>query len=61
MNKFQYLKFKRMNKFIKSECGLNKYEELSSYKSVLGRVRFYWFVLIASIRDRVNLWVIFKY
>ena len=55
MNKFQYLKFKRMNKFIKSECGLNKYEELASYKSVLGRVRFYWFVLIASIRDRVNL------
>lgn len=42
-----------MNKFIKTECGLNKYEDLKSSKSILGKIRFYWFVLIASIRDKI--------
>ena len=42
-----------MNKFIKTECGLNKYEGLKSSKTFFGRVRFYWFVLIASLRDKI--------
>ena len=42
-----------MNKFIKTECGLNKYEDLKSSKTFFGRVRFYWFVLIASLRDKI--------
>lgn len=42
-----------MNKFIKTECGLNKYEDLKSSKTFFGRVRFYWFVFIASLRDKI--------
>tara|TARA_B110001454_G_scaffold170792_1_gene161376 strand:- start:490 stop:627 length:138 start_codon:yes stop_codon:yes gene_type:complete len=42
-----------MNKFIKTECGLNKYDELKDYKSFIGKIRFYWFVLIASLRDKI--------
>ncbi len=42
-----------MNKFIKTECGLNKYEDLKSSKTFFGRIRFYWFVFIASLRDKI--------
>ena len=42
-----------MNKFIKTECGLNKYDELKDHKSLIGKIRFYWFVLIASLRDKI--------
>ena len=42
-----------MNKFIKTECGLNKYDELKHHKSFIGKIRFYWFILIASIRDKI--------
>jgi len=42
-----------MNKFIKTECGLNKYEELKNPKTFIGKIRFYWFVIIASIRDKM--------
>ena len=42
-----------MNKFIKTECGLNKYEELKNLKNFIGKIRFYWFVIIASIRDKM--------
>ena len=42
-----------MNKFIKTECGLNKYEELKNHKNFIGKIRFYWFVTIASIRDKI--------
>ena len=42
-----------MNKFIKTECGLNKYEDLKVNKTFLGKIRFYWFVIIASLRDRI--------
>ena len=42
-----------MNKFIKTECGLNKYDELKNHKSVIGKIRFYWFVIMASIRDKI--------
>jgi len=40
-----------MAKFIKTKCGLEKFAELRSKKGVFQRLRFYWFVLIASIRD----------
>jgi len=42
-----------MNKFIKTECGLNKYDELKDHKSLIGKIRFYWFVLVASLRDKI--------
>ena len=40
-----------MNNNIKTVCGLEKYEELSKRKGFLNQLRFYWFVLIASLRD----------
>jgi len=40
-----------MKSNIKTVCGLEKYEELSKRKGFFNRVRFYWFVLFASIRD----------
>ena len=40
-----------MKSKIKTVCGLEKYEELSQRKGIFNRVRFYWFVLFASIRD----------
>tara|TARA_B110000467_G_scaffold30540_1_gene27496 strand:+ start:737 stop:883 length:147 start_codon:yes stop_codon:yes gene_type:complete len=36
---------------IKTICGLEKYEKLSKRKGFLNQARFYWFVVIASIRD----------
>ena len=36
---------------IKTVCGLEKYEELSKRKGFLNQLYFYWFVLIASLRD----------
>ena len=36
---------------IKTVCGLEKYEELSKRKGFLNQLRYYWFVLIASLRD----------
>ena len=40
-----------MKNNIKTVCGLEKYEELSKRKGFFNKVRFYWFVLFASIRD----------
>jgi len=40
-----------MRRNIKTVCGLEKYEELSNRKGFLNQLRFFWFVLIASIRD----------
>ena len=42
-----------MNRFIKTECGISKYDELKNNKGVFSRIRFYWFVIIASIRDKI--------
>jgi hypothetical protein len=42
-----------MNRFIKTECGLNKYDELKNNKGILKRIRFYWFIIIASIKDKI--------
>ena len=40
-----------MNYFIKTKCGLEKYDLLKSRKGVYAKIRFYWFVLFASIKD----------
>ena len=42
---------KRIYKLIKSPCGQAKYEKLTLNKTFLGRIRLYWFITIATIRD----------
>ena len=37
--------------YIKTPCGQAKYTELELNKSLFGKLRLIWFVLIASIRD----------
>ncbi len=37
--------------FIKTPCGQTKYIELKANKTLLGKLRLLWFILIASIRD----------
>ena len=37
--------------YIKTPCGQAKYIELEANKTFLGKVRLFWFILIASIRD----------
>ena len=36
--------------FIKTPCGQAKYIELEANKTLLGKFRLFWFILIASIR-----------
>ena len=38
---------------IKTSCGIEKYQKLKSNKTIIGKIRFYWFVTIASLRDIV--------
>ena len=40
-----------MKNNIKTVCGIEKYNELSKRKGFLNKLRFYWFVLNASLRD----------
>ena len=40
-----------MRSNIKTVCGLEKYEKLSKRKGFLNKLRFYWFVFFASVRD----------
>ena len=40
-----------MSKFITTECGINKFNELRNKKGFFSKIRFYWFVAIASLRD----------
>ena len=42
---------KKVFKYIKTPCGQAKYIELETNKTLLGKVRLFWFILIASIRD----------
>ena len=37
--------------YIKTSCGQAKYIELEANKTLLGKVRLFWFIFIASIRD----------
>ena len=36
---------------IKTQCGINKYHKLKVRKGLLNKVRLYWFVFFAGIRD----------
>ncbi len=40
-----------MKNNIRTTCGIEKFDELSKKKGFLNRIRFFWFVLAASIRD----------
>ena len=40
-----------MKNNIKTVCGIEKYDELSKRKGFLNQLRFYWFVLSASLSD----------
>ena len=42
---------KKVFNFIKTPCGQAKYIELEANNSLLGKLRLFWFILIASIRD----------
>ena len=42
---------KTIYRFIKSPCGQTKYEKLSLNKTFFGRMRLYWFIFFATIRD----------
>jgi len=37
--------------FINTPCGQSKYIELEANKTLLGKLRLVWFILIASIKD----------
>jgi hypothetical protein len=41
----------KIKKFIKTECGLSEYYLLKNKKGIFNKLRFYWFVAIATIRD----------
>ena len=36
---------------IKTPCGRSKYLDLASRKGLISKLRLYWFILIASIKD----------
>ncbi len=38
-------------KMIKTICGIDKYHQLKRDKSLWGKFRFTWFVVIATLRD----------
>ncbi len=42
---------KKIYKFIKSPCGQMKFEKLSLNKTIYGRLRLFWFIFFATIRD----------
>lgn len=41
----------RAYRWIKTECGRAKYEQLAARTGLLARLRLAWFVLIAALRD----------
>ena len=38
-------------KMIKTICGIDKYHQLKRDKTLWGKLRFTWFVVIATLRD----------
>ncbi len=42
---------KKIYNFIKTDCGQAKYEELSLDKTLYGKVRLYWFIFFATLKD----------
>ena len=42
---------KKIYRFIKTPCGQTKYEKLNLNQTFFGRIRLYWFIIFATIRD----------
>ena len=40
-----------IEKYVKTECGLNKYSELKTKEGVFAKARLYWFIFFATLRD----------
>ncbi len=42
-----------IEKYIKTECGITEYRRLRalSKKSIFNKLRFYWFIVIGTIRE----------
>ena len=40
-----------MKSLIKTECGIKKYEQLRKETNPIKRLRFFWFVFFAALRD----------
>jgi hypothetical protein len=48
------------NKYITTQCGLAKYDQLKVKTGIFNIIRFYWFVFFASLKDGytgVNQWL----
>ena len=45
------MKNKNIYRFIKSECGRAKYENLILNKTFFGKIRLYWFIFFATLKD----------
>tara|TARA_B100001029_G_scaffold89334_1_gene73327 strand:+ start:1639 stop:1797 length:159 start_codon:yes stop_codon:yes gene_type:complete len=41
----------KINKFIKTKCGIDKYYLLSKKRGFWNKLRLYWFVAIGTVRD----------
>ena len=42
---------KNIYKFIKTPCGQMKYEKLLANKTIFGKIRLYWFIIFATLKD----------
>ena len=40
-----------MKSLIKTECGIKKYEQLRKETGPIKKLRFFWFVFFAALRD----------
>ena len=40
-----------INKYVKTQCGLDKYFELKARRGFFARARLCWFVVFATLRD----------
>ena len=40
-----------IEKYIKTQCGLDRYRELRVKKGVFARIRFCWFLFFGTLRD----------
>ena len=45
------MKKKKIYNFIKTPCGQMKYEKLSLNKTIYGKLRLYWFIIFATLKD----------
>ena len=50
-NHQKYLESQMKKLRIKTSCGIEKYHKLKVNKTVLGKLRFYWFNFFAILRD----------